>query len=272
MRKIKSILLVAFLSLITNQAFTQTENWQQEVDKYNSILEQERHIGIADTGRYLDALYELSFLYYEVEKYNDVINISIEADALSRHYYSSVMGKHVALLARLANSYEQINNYPNAIDVQIKMLDMEEDIYSNGKITKDGLYIGLPDIVKDYLVLSSFTIMVRDAVKTKESLLHACELMEKNDIVDSIEMAGFIYENIVNLYYFIYDSVDLAVQYQTKKCLVYQRKGNLDAYRKSMNELAKLYFQRGNKYAENKDFHPALNEYLFCDSILNVIG
>ena len=223
------VLVFAFAMLIASFSHAQQdENWQKQVDKYLATVEDERKGGIQDTGEYLSAIYELTILYYEAERYDDVIVFSLEADTLFRQYFSSITGLHISLLARLANAFSAQQDYYRAASAQLEMISLEEFVYENGGVTIDEYIVRLPMIVDDYRVLASYTRQISDKETTIKALLYACFLMEKNNIVDSCKYAENIYYSLYNDYLEI-DSLDLAAQYYTKEyhaCQNTQQKPN----------------------------------------------
>lgn len=256
----KLLLALALLAGLNTFA-QQDEKWQKEVNDYLSIVSKERQNGVTDTLNYLSALYELSILYYEAERYEDVVVCSLEADSLFRKMVYVPIGFHISLLSRLAKSFSELKDYYNASSAQFAMLSLEEFVFNNGGRTIDNYKVKLQDIVEAYRIYANYTRQIPDMETTKLALLYACRLMEENNIVDS----SYIYSALGSVY-LEEDSLELAYQYFLKEYSI-----SHDSFYLVVNAMS-FSSKALDLIAEKGDFISALHAYLIYNDCLEIIG
>ena len=278
----KYLLALAFAMLFSNLSFAQQDDkWQQKVDGYLSIIESERNQGIADTINYLDALFELSKLYYDAERYNEVIKLSIEADTLYEQYNLPLTGEYIMLLIRLSNSFFEEKFFFQAAEVESVVLYWMEYVYNNGGITIDEIEIGPHHIVETYRALAALTSLIQEpdmeesrrVILNKEFLQKACKLMEEKNIVDSCEYAWDIYDRL-SAAYRDEDSLYKAISYTEKMYSICDMRFGEESElcKKALHNLAYSYSQLGYKYNDCQDYYSAARCFESCDSIYHILG
>ena len=279
--KYKKILILAVALSASIFSYAQQDStWQEEVNYYLSVVAYERQNGITNFENYLSALYELALYYYEAERYDDAIEYSLEADYYFRQI-PQIAGYHISLLQRLADSYFKIENYPQAISAQSDMIAYKEFIYykNEGK-TIDEYEVKLQHIVENYRILSVYAHRANDTAMRKKALLTACDLMEKNDLIDSCENADAIYFLLYNIYFDIHcensdiDPLNKALDYLYKQYSVAERKygSDSDIPHDKLHQIADNLHIKGDAYkTDSFDCKTALKIFKSCDSIYNIL-